>query len=166
MVDHTKRNTLKAMTAAATVAAVPTTFSGAAVAASAENHANLSAPVDSMQTHMSGLGLEIEVEPIAGRPTMWVRFSNVCDKPVQLRQISPGLVRSNGKLYDVNTALAGQSLTIDPDNAYSYMIEPIDNEIDALVHGPGSKISPLSATVTGPDSPAHGDVLTPRLILS
>jgi len=97
---------------------------------------------------------------------MAIKFANVCEKPVHLRHISPGLVRSGGQVYDINSALGGKAMTIESGRSFTSVITPIENETDALVHRHDSKISSFVATVNSSSGPVQGDVLTPRLVLS
>jgi len=64
MVDQLKRSTLKTITAAATVAAVPGALAAASSAAQATQHSDISGVVDHVQAHMSELGLNVSVVPI------------------------------------------------------------------------------------------------------
>lgn len=159
MVDHAKRDTLKTMTAAATVTAVPFTLTaGAATAAQATRTSPGGSVIGAIP------GLEIDIESMPEFSTTWLRFSNETDKPVTVRYVSPGIVRSEGELYDLNSVLDGEALTIGPDEAYSWMVEPIADAAQATPL-PYADITPFTASVTTSDGASVGDVLTPRLLL-
>lgn len=119
----TLTQTLRGITAAATLAAVPATVK-AAVSRDTQ-HSDISAAVDHLQAHMSELGLNVQVIPTPEHPAMWVRISNVSDKAVTLDHIAPSLIRSDNRLYDINSVLNGKARKIFPNTDYTQMIEPL-----------------------------------------
>lgn len=121
--DPIKRKTLKGFTAAATLAAVPA-IAKAAVARD-PLHSDISAAVDHIKTHFAELGLNVQVIPTPEHPAMWVRISNVSNKPVELDHIAPSLIRSGDRVYDLNSVLGGKARQIFPNTDYTQMIEPI-----------------------------------------
>ena len=95
----------------------------------------------------------------------WVRFANLSDRPVTLNHVSPGVVRSEGKLYDVNSVLDGDALVIEARQAYAFIIEPMSGSAAAVAQ-PDAPISSMTAAVRGQDVLQLGDLLTPRLGLA
>ncbi len=121
--DPVKRKTLKGITAAATLAAVPATV--CAALKSNTQHSDVSAVVDHLQAHLSERGLRVQVIPTPEHPSMWVRISNVSNDTVTLDQIAPGLIRSDNRLYDLNSMLNGKARKIYPNTDYTQMIVPM-----------------------------------------
>jgi len=161
MIDQNKRTTLKSMTAAAAVTAIPAGLTAvSAVAASSSSQAPIEATT--LQT-----GLQIEVDHLDDITTSWLRITNETGKTVTVKHVSPGVVVSKGEAYDINAALEDGPLVINHDEAYSFMVEPMADVTDALPI-PGGEIGAELASVTSRYDSTVGErfAMTRRLVLS
>jgi len=112
-VDPIRRKTLKGITAATTLAIAPVGV-----------HAALRTD-DDLRTQLSELGINVQLIPTPEHPAMWVRISNVSDRPVSIDQIASELVRSDNRLYDLNSILGGKTRKIFPNTDVTHMVEPL-----------------------------------------
>lgn len=175
MIDHLKRKTLKTLVVGTSGALVPV-IAGTAAAGCLNHDQPVTATPDTndaRQDHATRHGLELEFEAIPNSDSVWVRFSNVTDKPVTVRHVNPGVVEFGGQRFDVNgifdgkkSIYEGKSLTINPDESYSYIVAPLTTNSD-IVAMPDTRVSPFTATVASVEGPINtAGVLTPRMVLA
>lgn len=159
--DQEKRTTLKSMTAAAAVTAIPTALTAmSAVAASKA----ADVPVESTFTTS---GLQIEVDKLGDITTSWLRITNETGETITVKHVSPGVVVSKGEAFDINAALEDGPLVINHDESYSFMVEPMADVADALPI-PGGQIGTEMASVTSRFDSTLGEQFTTtrRMVLS
>ncbi len=175
MTDYLKRKTLKTLIVGTSGALLPVVAGTAAAGCLHTKEPVTTAPDanSTRQDHATAHGLELEFEAIPDSDSVWVRFSNVVDKPVTVRHVNPGIVEFGGKRFDVNgifdganSIYEGKSLTINPDESYSYIIAPLTSDAD-IVAMPKTRVSPFTATVASVEGPLNTTgVITPRMVLA
>ncbi len=160
-VDPQKRTTLKSMTAAAALTAMPAALTAAsAVAASPAGDA-------AVESSITTAGLQIEVDKVGDITTSWLRFTNETGEAMTIKHVSPGVVVSDGEAFDINAVLQDNPLVINHDESYSFMVEPMHKVADALPV-PSGRIGTEMAAVTSRYDSTIGKqfATTQRMILS
>lgn len=160
-IDQKKRTTLKSMTAAAAVTAIPTALTAvSAVAASKATDMPL-------ESTLTTAGLQIDVDKLDDITTSWLRITNETGETMTVKHVSPGVVVSKGEAFDINAALEDGPLVINHDESYSFMVEPMADLSDALPM-PGGQIGAEMASVTSRFDSMIGEqsTTTRRMILS
>lgn len=128
--DFQKRDTLKTISAAAAVAMTPSLASAVCNSRSATN---------TTENNETGLHLSFDGHMESGRQV--ITLQNHSDREVTLKHVSPGLVKAEGSMFDINTLLADGPIRLQAGETRTMTMLPVSSE---------SREKPLPAGVIDP----------------
>lgn len=120
MPDQAKRNTLQALTAVATIAAVPGIVQAAIP--TTIHQSNIPAVKAHLHAELAAQGLSMDIDAASEFSTLRIRVTNHTDSTVSLDRVSPCLIRADGVQYDINAGLKEQAQLVTANGSCEFTI--------------------------------------------